>query len=32
MDFQDFQTALAALNSGLRMTLRTQLTSVWLPI
>ena len=32
MDFQDLQTALAALNSGLRMTLRTQLTSVWLPI
>ncbi len=32
MDFSDLQTALAALNSGLRSTLRTQLTSIWLPI
>ena len=32
MDWQDFDAALAALNSGLRMTLRTQFTSVWLPI
>ena len=32
MDFSDLQTALAALNSGLRTTLRTQITSVWLPI
>jgi small-conductance mechanosensitive channel len=32
MDFSDLQTALEALNSGLRSTLRTQLTSVWLPI
>ena len=32
MDFQDIEAALAALNSGLRMTLRTQFTSIWLPI
>jgi len=32
MDFSDFEAALAALNSGLRMTLRTQFTSIWLPI
>ena len=32
MDAFDLEAALAALNSGLRMTLRTQLTSVWLPI
>ena len=32
MDWQDFDAALAALNSGLRMTLRTQFTSIWLPI
>ena len=28
----DLEAALAALNSGLRMTLRTQFTSIWLPI
>ena len=32
MDWPDFETAFAALNSGLRMTLRTQFTSIWLPI
>ena len=32
MDWQDFEAALAALNSGLRMTLRTNLASIWLPI
>ena len=32
MDAQDLQAAFDALNEGLRMTLRTQFTSVWLPI
>ena len=32
MDFQDLSGALEALNSGLRMTLRTNLASIWLPI
>ena len=32
MDWEALEAALAAFNSGLRMTLRTQLTSVWLPI
>jgi small-conductance mechanosensitive channel len=32
MDTQALEAALATFNAGLRLTLRTQLTSVWLPI
>ena len=32
MDFQDLAGAFDALNSGLRLTLRTNLASIWLPI
>ena len=32
MDFSDFNDALATLLQAARQTLRTELTSIWLPI